>query len=154
MTEAGHFASPRRVVDGASPARTESGVPPQVVWLGLVSLLTDVSSEMIFAVLPIFLTEVLGATALLLGVMEGLADFAASSLDMAAGFISDRVQKRKPFAALGYGISTVAKVFLVSASTVFGVVAFRVIERLGKSVRGAPRDAMLASVSPGTRRGT
>lgn len=155
MTEAaGHPASPQRAADGAGPVRTSSGVPPQVVWLGLVSLLTDVSSEMIFAVLPIFLTEVLGATALMLGVMEGLADFAASSLDMAAGFISDRVQKRKPFAVLGYGISTVAKVFLVSASTVFGVVAFRVIERLGKSVRGAPRDAMLASISPGTRRGT
>ncbi|HSQ64599.1 MAG TPA: MFS transporter [Polyangiaceae bacterium] len=119
-----------------------------------MSFLTDLSSEAIFAVLPVFMTSVLGASALLLGTMEGLADFAASSLDLASGYASDRLGKRKGLAVLGYGLSTAAKTVLVFAATAGQVFAFRVVERLGKSIRGAPRDALLAGVAPREKRGT
>ena len=121
--------------------------------LGVVSFLTDLSSEAIFAVLPLFLTGVLGASALLLGAMEGLADFAASSLDLASGYASDRLGRRKAVAVLGYSLSSLAKTLLVFAVTTGHVFAFRVVERLGKSVRGAPRDALLAGVAPEKSRG-
>ena len=129
------------------------GVPREVVMLGVVSFLTDVSSEAIFAVLPLFLTSVLGASTLMLGAMEGSADFAGSSLDMASGYLSDRLAKRKSIAALGYGLSSVAKVVLLLATTATQVFAFRVVERLGKSIRGAPRDALLSGLAPKETRG-
>ncbi len=137
----------------ASPPRHLFGVPRDVVTLGVVSFLTDVSSEAIFAVLPLFLTSVLGASTLVLGAMEGLADFAASSLDMASGYISDRLGKRKPIAVIGYGLSSAAKAVLLVASTAGQVVAFRVIERLGKSIRSAPRDALLSGIATKEERG-
>jgi MFS family permease len=124
-----------------------------VIVLGIVSFLTDLSSEAIFAVLPLFLTGVLGASALVLGTMEGLADFAASSLDLASGYLSDRLGKRKALAVFGYGLSSAAKTVLLFAVTTGHVVAFRVCERLGKSIRGAPRDALLAGVAPEQKRG-
>jgi len=129
------------------------GVPREVVMLGAVSFLTDVSSEAIFAVLPLFLTTVLGASAVLLGAMEGFADFAASSLDMASGYLSDRLGKRKALAVAGYGLSSISKVVLLFAVTAGQVVAFRVVERLGKSIRGAPRDALLSGLAPKETRG-
>jgi MFS family permease len=141
----------------AQQSQQEPSVPGSislgVVWLGIVSFLTDVSSETIFAILPIYFIGVLGGSALLLGIMEGLADFASSSLDLAAGYASDRTGKRKWIAFSGYALSTTAKSLLVLATSVAGVVAFRVIERLGKSVRGAPRDALLASMAPKEKRG-
>jgi len=137
----------------AGTPRTLLGVPREVVILGVVSFLTDVSSEAIFAVLPLFLTSVIGASTLVLGAMEGVADFAASSLDMASGYFSDRLGKRKSIVVFGYSLSSMAKVVLVVASTAGQVFAFRVIERLGKSIRGAPRDALLAGVAPKERRG-
>jgi MFS family permease len=133
--------------------RRLAAIPGEVILLGLVSLLTDVSSEMIFGVLPIFLTAVLGASALLLGLTEGLADFAASSLDLASGYASDRTGRRKGLALLGYGLSSSAKAALVLASAVPHVVAFRVVERLGKSIHGPPRDALLSSIAAGESRG-
>ena len=129
------------------------GATREVVTLGVVSFLTDVSSEAVFAILPLFLTSVLGASTLVLGAMEGFADFAASSLDMASGYLSDRLGKRKSIAAFGYSLSSVAKVLLLLVSTTVQVVAFRVVERLGKSVRGAPRDALLAGLAPAEVRG-
>jgi hypothetical protein len=118
------------------------GISVGVVWLGIVSFLTDVSSETIFAILPIYFIGVLSGSALVLGIMEGLADFASSSLDLAAGYASDRTGKRKWIAFSGYAVSTTAKSLLVLATSVAGLVAFRVMERLGKSIRGAPRDAV------------
>lgn len=129
------------------------GIPLGVAWLGIVSFLTDVSSETIFAILPIYFVGVIGGSALLLGIMEGLADFASSSLDLAAGYASDRTGKRKWLSFSGYALSTIAKSLLVLATSAAGVVAFRVIERLGKSIRGAPRDALLASMAPKEKRG-
>ncbi len=117
------------------------GVDFEIFILGVVSFLTDLSSEMIFSVLTIFLTVILGASVFILGIMEGLADFAASSLDFVSGYFSDKTGKRKTFALFGYSFSTLAKAMLVFASSVFSVVVFRVIERLGKSIRGPPRDA-------------
>ncbi len=143
-----HVAS----VEPEAPQRL--GVPREVVLLGVVSFLTDVSSEAIFAVLPLFLTSVLGASTVLLGAMEGFSDFAASSLDMASGYLSDRLGKRKSLAVVGYGLSSVAKLVLLVATTAGQVFAFRVVERLGKSIRGAPRDALLSGLGPKEKRGT
>lgn len=134
-----------------SPA--ERRIPWAVVTLGIVSFLTDLSSETIFAVLPIYFVSVIGGSAFVLGIMEGLADFAASSLDLASGYISDRTGRRKWIAFSGYTLSAVAKALLVLAASVGGVIAFRIIDRLGKSIRGAPRDALLAGLVPHGRRG-
>lgn len=125
----------------------------ELIALGLVSFFTDISSEMIFAVLPIYFVSILGGSAFLLGVMEGCADLASSALDFASGYASDRTGKRKWIAFSGYGLSTIAKGLLLLLSSAGGVIAFRVIERLGKSIRGAPRDALLADIAPANRRG-
>jgi MFS family permease len=109
--------------------------------------LTDISSEMIFSVFAIFFTAVAGASAALLGMIEGLADLSASSLNYFAGWLSDRTGKRKVFVLFGYGFSTLAKSILLVSSSVAGLSVFRVIERLGKGFRGPPRDTWLATVA-------
>lgn len=133
--------------------RSRFAAPLGVITLGIVSFLTDLSSETIFAVLPIYFIAVIGGSTLALGVMEGLADFASSSLDLASGYFSDRTGRRKWIAFTGYALSTVAKSLLLLATSAATVIAFRIIERLGKSIRGAPRDALLASISPKESRG-
>lgn len=135
-----------------NPVKRKFGVHPDVLKLGLVSFLTDASSEMIFSVFAIFFTTIAGASSALLGLIEGLADFSASSLNYLAGWLSDRTGKRKVFALAGYGFSTLAKVILLFANSVVGLSMFRVIERLGKGFRGPPRDAWLATIAdPGIR---
>ena len=129
------------------------GVHPDVLKLGLVSFLTDLSSEMIFSVFAIFFTTIAGASAALLGLVEGLADLSASSLNYYAGWLSDRTGKRKIFALAGYGFSTLAKVILLVSSSITGLTVFRVIERLGKGFRGPPRDAWLSAVADKGSRG-
>lgn len=129
------------------------GVHPDVLKLGLVSFLTDLSSEMIFSVFAVFFTTVAGASAALLGLVEGLADLSASSLNYFAGWLSDRTGKRKVFALAGYGFSTLAKGILLVSSTITGLTVFRVIERLGKGFRGPPRDAWLSAVADKASRG-
>src|ERR1700693_3171652 len=129
------------------------GVHPDVLKLGLVSFLTDVSSEMIFSVFAIFFTTIAGASSVLLGLIEGFADFSASSLDYVAGWLSDKTGKRKAFALAGYGFSTVAKIILLVANSVVALSFFRVIERLGKSFRGPPRDAWLSTIAAKDIRG-
>lgn len=135
------------------PAVKKLGLHPDVLKLGLVSFLTDLSSEMIFSVFAIFFTTIAGASAALLGMIEGLADFSASSLNYLAGWLSDRTGKRKVFALAGYGFSTLAKIILLITSSVVGLSIFRVIERLGKGFRGPPRDAWLSAVSDKDTRG-
>lgn len=122
------------------------GVNKNVFLLGIVSFLTDVSSEMIFSIFSLFVTLILGLSTFFLGIVEGLADFATSSLDYVSGYLSDKTGKRRKFAALGYGFSTLAKGFLLFANSPFSLGAFRVIERLGKSFRSPPRDAWIASL--------
>lgn len=135
------------------PGKSIFGVHPDVLKLGLVSFLTDLSSEMIFSVFAIFFTTIAGASAALLGLVEGLADLSASSLNYLAGWLSDRSGKRKVFALAGYGFSTLAKVILLISSSVAGLTFFRVIERLGKGFRGPPRDAWLSAIASRGSRG-
>ncbi|MBI4147084.1 MFS transporter [Candidatus Woesearchaeota archaeon] len=129
------------------------GINLNVYLLGVVSFLTDVSSEAIFSVFSIFFTAILGASVVFLGLIEGLSDFAASSLDHISGMLSDRTGKRKLFSGLGYGFSTLAKVILFFSNTIALASFFRVIERLGKSFRGPPRDAWISSLTNTKNRG-
>ena len=129
------------------------GVHPDILKLGIVSFLTDVSSEMIFSIFAVFFTTMAGASVALLGLLEGLADFSASSLDYVAGWLSDRMGKRKILSLAGYGFSTLAKTILLVTTSVAGLSLFRVIERLGKSFRGPPRDAWLSAISTKEQRG-
>lgn len=126
---------------------------PDVLKLGLVSFLTDLSSEMIFSVFAIVFTTVAGASSALLGLIEGLADFSASALNYLSGWLSDRSGKRKWFVTAGYGFSTLAKLILLVSSSIVGLGVFRVIERLGKGFRGPPRDAWLSSIADKGSRG-
>lgn len=128
-------------------------VHPDVWKLGAVSFLTDVSSEAIFSVFSIFFTVIAGASAALLGLVEGVADFSASSLDYLSGWLADKSGKRKPLAILGYGFSTLAKMTLLIANSITALALFRIIERLGKSFRGPPRDAWLSAVADKSVRG-
>jgi MFS family permease len=127
---------------------------PRPVWsLGIVSLLTDLSSEMIFSVFALAFMILAGGSARLLGLIEGLADFSACSLDALAGWYADRTGSHKRVTVGGYAFSAAAKLMPILTATVAGLSVFRVLERLGKSVRGPPRDAWLSAVAPATRRG-
>ena len=126
---------------------------PDVIKLGVVSFLTDLSSEMIFSVFAIFFTTIAGASVALLGLIEGMADLSASSLNYLAGWLSDRSGKRKGFVIAGYGFSTLAKLILLLSSSIATLAVFRVLERLGKGFRGAPRDAWLSAISGQATRG-
>lgn len=129
-----------------------SKIHPDVLKLGLASFLTDLGSEMIFSVFAVYFTMIAGASAALLWAIEGFADLLASSLNYFAGWLSDRSGKRKIFAIAGHGISALAKIILLLTSSIIGLSIFRIIERLGKSFRGPPRDAWLSSVANiGTR---
>ncbi len=112
--------------------------------LGLVSLLTDLSSQMIFPLIPLFLTGVLGAGAYAVGIVEGAAETTASLLKVVSGYWSDKTKKRKPFVLLGYSLSTITKPLFAVAGTWPFVLFARVIERIGKGLRTAPRDAIVA----------
>ncbi|MCJ2533368.1 MAG: MFS transporter, partial [Candidatus Thermoplasmatota archaeon] len=119
------------------------GVSANVVLLGVVSLLTDLSTEMIIPILPMFLLS-LGATGLLIGLIEGAAETTASLLKVVSGWYSDKMRRRKPFILGGYGSSALAKPLLILATSPWHVLGMRVTERIGKGVRSAPRDALIA----------
>lgn len=153
MTTPSEHSTRASSVDAPPAAGERRRLHPDILKLGLVSFLTDLSSEMIFSVFAIFFTTVAGATAALLGLIEGLADFSASSLNYLAGWLSDRGGRRKVFVLAGYGFSTVAKTILLVSSSVVGLSLFRVIERLGKGFRGPPRDAWLSAIAPKQSRG-
>jgi len=121
-------------------------LPRAVKTLGLVSLLTDASSEMIYPLLPSFLSGVLRAGPAFLGLIEGTAEALASLLKLVSGRLSDRAPHRKPFLVFGYGLSSFARPLVALAATPVHVLLVRLADRFGKGVRSAPRDAMLASV--------
>jgi MFS family permease len=123
--------------------RLLKGVSTNVIILGIVSLLTDMSTEMIIPVLPMFLLSI-GATGLLIGIIEGAAETTASLLKVVSGWYSDKVRRRKPFILGGYGLSALVKPLLVLAAAPWHVLGIRVAERVGKGVRNAPRDALIA----------
>src|SRR5262249_36019515 len=127
---------------------------PRTIWvLGFVSLFMDVSSEMIHGLLPVFLVGTLGASALTLGVMEGAAEGIASILKLPSGWLSDRWRRRKPLAVAGYGLAAMVKPMFALAPSVGWVFTARFLDRLGKGIRGAPRDALVADLAPPPLRG-
>ena len=121
--------------------------------LGLVSLLTDASSEMIYPLLPAFLTGTLRAGPAFLGVVEGLAEAVAAALKIVSGRLSDRLSRRKPLVVAGYSLSSLARPLVALATAPVHVLAVRLVDRAGKGVRSAPRDALLAAVVPREERG-
>lgn len=129
-----------------------SGLNPNVFFLGIVSLLTDISSEMIFTLVPLFLFNVLSIGTPVIGLVGGLSESIDSIFRIFGGWFSDRMGKRKPLAVLGYSISTLAKPFMYLASSWGAVLAVRLGDRIGKGIRTSPRDALVAdSVSAGER---
>jgi MFS family permease len=124
------------------------------VWaLGLVSLFMDTSSEAIHSLLPVFLVSVLGASTLAVGLIEGVAEATALISRTFSGALSDRLGRRKVLAVAGYGLGALAKPLFAIAASVGAVLAARFIDRIGKGVRGAPRDALLADLAPRSQRG-
>ena len=124
-----------------------------VVALGWVSFLNDAASEMIYPLLPDFVTRVLGAGPAVLGLIEGVAEATASLAKLAAGWWSDRVRRRKPFVVLGYSVATVARPLIGVATSWAQVLVIRFADRLGKGLRTPPRDALLAGMTPPKDRG-
>lgn len=132
---------------GNTPARTAglfAGISRNVFILGVTSFLTDLSSEVIYPLVPLFLTSVLGAPFLVVGLIEGIAESTASTLKVFSGWLSDRMRRRRPLMIIGYGISALSKPLLAAASAWPIVLVLRFGDRLGKGIRGAPRDALLA----------
>lgn len=129
------------------------GLPTTVWALGLTSLLMDASSEMIHALLPVFLTGTLGASALIVGLVEGLGEAVAAVCKLLGGALSDRLGRRKPVVVAGYGLAAVSKPLFALALSPAMVIAARVIDRIGKGLRGAPRDALIAEWVDESRRG-
>ena len=120
---------------------------PRGIWaLGFVSLLMDVSSEMIHALLPVYLVAGLGASALTVGLIEGVANATAAIVKVFSGALSDRMGRRKPLAALGYGLAAATKPIFAMAGSVGWIAGARFADRVGKGIRGAPRDALVADL--------
>lgn len=124
-----------------------------ILILGLVSLLTDIATEMTYPLIPLFLTSTLGATPGIVGIIEGLAESASSLLRVFSGAVSDWFGRRKPLAIGGYSFSSVGKIILVTSSSWPGVLAARLTDRFGKGIRTAPRDALIAESSDPNSRG-
>ena len=124
-----------------------------VIVLGIVSFLTDISTEMVYPLIPLYLTSRLGASPAIVGLIEGVAESTASLLRVFSGYISDLIGRRKPLAILGYGSSTLGKVFLYLSHSWGFVFIGRWIDRFGKGIRTAPRDALIADSTDPTRRG-
>ncbi len=124
------------------------GLPRNVFVLGIVSFFADIASEMVYPLIPIFLTSVLGAPVAALGVIEGVAEGTASALKMASGWVSDRMHRRKPLVVLGYASSALGKLGLAVSVVWPMVLGARVVDRFGKGVRTSPRDALIADSTP------
>ena len=128
-------------------------LPKGVIALGLVSLFMDLSSEMIHSLLPVFLVTVLGASALSVGMIEGVAEATASIAKVFSGVISDWTGRRKPLVLLGYGMAALTKPLFPLATGIGAVLTARFLDRIGKGIRGAPRDALIADITPPENRG-
>jgi MFS family permease len=124
-----------------------------VLWLSVASFLNDASSEMIYPLLPLFLTGTLGAGAAFLGVIEGAAESASSLLKLASGWLADRTGRRKPLTVLGYSTAALARPLIALVTAAWQVLAIRLLDRVGKGLRTAPRDALLAESIPEAHRG-
>ncbi|HEU0264992.1 MAG TPA: MFS transporter [Geobacterales bacterium] len=130
-----------------------SGITGNVLVLGLVSFLTDVSSEMIYPLLPLFLTGLLGVTPAFLGIIEGVAESTSALLKLFSGILSDRLERRKGLILFGYSLSSIARPLVAAATVASTVLMIRFADRVGKGVRTSPRDALIADSVPPTLRG-
>lgn len=136
-----------------APGTARPRLPPAIWALGFVSLLMDVSSELIHSLLPVFLVAGLGASMLTVGLIEGFAEATALVVKVFSGAISDYWGRRKPMAVLGYGLGALSKPLFALATTSGLVLGARLIDRIGKGLRGAPRDALVADIAPPAIRG-
>ena len=136
-----------------SPPTVAARIPKAVIALGVVSFFTDLSSEMIYPLLPIFLVTVLGAGAMTVGLIEGLAEATASMLKVVSGIWTDRTQKRKPLIVAGYSLSGLMRPLIGLAAAWPTVLALRFADRVGKGLRTSPRDALIADVTDASARG-
>ena len=137
----------------AAPPAATPRLPAGIWVLGFVSLLMDVSSEMIHALLPLFMVGTLGMGVALVGLLEGLAEATALILKVCSGVISDWFGRRKPLAVLGYGLGAATKPLFALASGPGLIFTARLLDRVGKGIRGAPRDALVADIAPPEQRG-
>lgn len=136
-----------------TPKAARTSLPKGIWVLGFVSMLMDTSSEMIHALLPVYLVTVLGASTLTVGFIEGIAEATASITKIFSGALSDWLGRRKLLAALGYGLAAFTKPLFPLAPSIGWLVAARFIDRVGKGIRGAPRDALIADIAPAGLRG-
>ena len=123
---------------------TQNGMLRNVIFLGLVSFFADISSEMVYPLIPLYLTAAFGATPVLVGIIEGIAESVASLLKVFSGYISDKYNRKKPLAFLGYASGLFYKLALLFAGSWGGILGARVIDRFGKGIRTAPRDVMVS----------
>ncbi len=137
----------------AKPTSSIRDIPASIWILGFVSMLMDISSEMIHALLPIYLVTALGASMVTVGIIEGIAEATASITKIFSGALSDRLGNRKWLAAAGYGLAAFTRPVFPLAPTIGWLVAARFVDRIGKGIRGAPRDALVADLSPPGLRG-
>ena len=136
-----------------APGAARPRIPAAIWTLGLVSLLTDLGSELVHGLLPVYLAGTLGVSMLAIGLIEGGAEGLALAVKVFSGWLSDVVGRRKPLVVLGYGIAAVAKFGFPLATGAGGVLAARLLDRFGKGIRGAPRDALVADIAPAEVRG-
>jgi MFS family permease len=129
------------------------GLSPNIFFLGVVSFLTDVSSELIFTLLPLFLANVLGTATVVIGFIEGVAESTASLLKILSGWFSDKLGNRKGLSFIGYALSSLSKPFMLIASSWGPIMAIRFADRFGKGIRTAPRDALVADSCDDSERG-
>jgi len=137
----------------ATPGGEDSRVPAGVKGLSLVSLFNDFASEMVYPLLPAFVTRTLGGSAVTLGLLDGASELTASALKWISGRLADRPAWRRPLILAGYGTAVLVRPLIASTSAAWQVVGFRVIDRIGKGLRTPPRDAMIAEITPPELRG-
>lgn len=154
ITPNGSLTLMTKIADHNAAARKGWRAIPGGIWaLGFVSMLMDISSEMIHALLPIYMVAVLGTSVLAVGLIEGIAEATASVVKVFSGSLSDRLGKRKMLAVLGYGLGALSKPIFPLAGTLSWLIGARFIDRIGKGIRGAPRDALVADITPPEMRG-
>ena len=137
----------------SEPPSTLRKIPTSIWALGFVSLLMDVSSEMVHSLLPLFLVTSLGASVFVVGMIEGAAEATAQIIKVFSGAASDYLKKRKALAVVGYGLAAITKPVFALASSLGLIFSARIIDRIGKGIRGAPRDALIADITPPEMRG-
>ncbi|HSB81890.1 MAG TPA: MFS transporter [Candidatus Methylomirabilis sp.] len=130
-----------------------AAIPPNVGALGVVSFLTDASTEMVYPLLPLFLTHTLSAGTAFVGLVEGVAETTASLLKLFAGWLSDRLRRRKALVVWGYGLSSLTRPLMALAAAPGHVLGIRFLDRIGKGIRTSPRDALIADSTPASNRG-